>query len=117
VTAVLAGAAGLAVVRRRRARPSPSVEADLAALTAALRRLGWSVPEATTLSALERRLAAVAGPEAAGEVRRLRERRYGQRGDRAAHRLDRRALRRALGAGRGPLGRLRALAALPPAAR
>jgi hypothetical protein len=109
-------AVGLLIRRRlrRRARRRPDDEAS--ELRRALGRLGWSVPPQTTLSVLERRLAAAAGPAAARYARRLRERRFGSPGARPSSPLDRRALRRDLTAGHGPIFRVRGLVALPPAA-
>ena len=94
-----------------------SPEQDVAELRTALERLGYELSPRTTLSALERTLAARAGPGAARYVRRLRERRF-RSADAASAvpRLDRRALRSALVAGRGPLARARGFLALPPAA-
>jgi transglutaminase-like putative cysteine protease len=91
-------------------------ELEVAELEAALRRLGYSVPPGTTLLALERRVARMAGPEAARYVRRLRERRFAPGRGRAPSAQERRALRRGLARGAGRLGRLRALRALPPVA-
>jgi hypothetical protein len=111
----LAGAAlGLAAWWRRRAaadRPrGPEQE-----LVVALRRLGWSVPEGTTLLALERRLARVAGPEAARYTARLRSHRYAPDAPPPPDRVDRRALRRALARPGGLRAWARSLLALPPA--
>ena len=55
-------------------------------------------------------------PEVAGYMRALRMSRYGGRAT-VPDRAQRRALRRELGLGLGPLGRLRALRALPPRLR
>ena len=106
----------LLVARRvhRRGRRRGADEAD--ELRTALERLGWSVPPQTTLAELERRLAEGAGPAAARYARRLRERRFGTLVEGQPRSLDRRGLRRALTEGHGPLGRLRGLVALPPAA-
>jgi hypothetical protein len=57
----------------------------------------------------------VAGPEAVNYARLLREYRYGPNGARLPGRHERRALRRSLAVMGGPLGRLKALRALPPA--
>jgi hypothetical protein len=67
-----------------------------------------------TLLELERRLRATAGAGAARYVADLRERRFGSAAHAARVRLDRRALRRGLVAGRGPIVKLRALLVLPP---
>ena len=64
---------------------------------------------------LERRLRTVAGPEAVSYTRLLREYRYGPNGAQLPTRRERRALRRSLAGIGGPLGRLKALRALPPA--
>ena len=98
---------------RRRSR-GDDPDTSLHELERALTRLGWAVPAGTTLLQLERRLARMAGPGAAGYVARLREGRYSPRGARPPGRAARRALRRELTAARGPLARLRGFAALPP---
>jgi hypothetical protein len=72
------------------------------------------VPSGITLLELERRLGVTAGAGAARYVRALRRRRFDAPGRVAGVRLDRRALRRGLAAGRGPIVKLRALLALPP---
>jgi transglutaminase-like putative cysteine protease len=85
-------------------------------LRGALRALGYPVAPRTTLAQLQRRLLITRGPEAARYVELLAARRYA--GAPPAHgptRRDRRALRRALSEGRGPLARLLALWMLPPA--
>ncbi len=121
IVALLAGAAGaaawfLVVPRlRRRAREELSTAEQAAELRAALERLGWQVPPRMTLSELEDMLEREAGPAAARYARRLRQRRFAAQAQ-AAPRLDRRALRRALTEGSGPLVRARGLVALPPAA-
>jgi transglutaminase-like putative cysteine protease len=107
----------LAALRRRphfRRRDEGAVEE----LRYALRRLGYEYPARTTLSELERRLKVTAGPDAARYVALLQSQRYARPGTAVpltAH--DRRALRRALTDGGGPLARLRGLVALPPHAR
>jgi len=113
---LLAGALAFGVrVRRRRALgPERLVTAEIAELRGALERLGWDVSPATTLLELERRLAAAAGPCAASYARTLRDCRFDRQGGNPPGPADRRALRRALGTTAGPLGRLRALIALPP---
>ena len=68
----------------------------------------------TTLLELERRLRVTAGAGAVRYVRALRRRRFDPPGRAADARLDRRALRRGLAEGRGPIVRARALLALPP---
>jgi hypothetical protein len=115
-TVAAAGALGLAIrVRRRRALDRGQlVAAEIAELRRALERLGWDVSGATTLLQLERRLAAGAGPLAAAYANALRRYRFDPRGGEPPGASERRALRRALGAATGRLGRLRALIALPP---
>jgi hypothetical protein len=84
----------------------------------ALRRLGYDYPAGTTLRELERRLKVTAGPDAARYVALLRRQRYSPPGSaEALTARDRRALRKALTDGGGPLARLRGLVALPPHAR
>jgi transglutaminase-like putative cysteine protease len=107
VVAVLALAAGLAWMTR----PRTSAEALVAELERALRRLGRPVPAGGTLAGLERRLSGSA--EASAYVRALRLTRFAGAGG-SPTRGQRRALRRQLCAGRGPLARLRAMWALPP---
>jgi protein-glutamine gamma-glutamyltransferase len=92
-------------------------DASLRELEWALRRLGYSLPPRTTLYGLERRLRRVAGPDASRYVRKLLRDRFGREGldgDALPSARERRALRRGLTRGRGPLGRLRGLLALPP---
>ena len=115
---VVALAVSLLVARRVRppARHRGSVADEADELRIALERLGWSVPPQTTLIDLERRLDEGAGPAAARYARRLRERRFGALVEGRSPGLDRPGLRRALTEGLGPLGRLRGLVALPPAA-
>jgi len=115
-------AAGLRLVRSGRsgegAAGARSPEQDVAELRTALERLGYELSPRTTLAALERTLAARAGPGAVRYVRRLRERRFGSADTMDTAPLpDRRALRSALVAGRGPLARARGFLALPPALR
>jgi hypothetical protein len=87
-------------------------------LSRALPRTGVALGAGTTLAELERRLQRSHGPGASRYVRLLRERRYAPHGDpRLPTARDRRLLRRALCARRGPLARLRALLALPPGTR
>ena len=104
---------GWLLLRWRRARLGPAAVLDraIAELEAALRRLGRPAPEGLTLQQLEQRLGR--SPEAAAYLRALRAGRYAPRADAPTSR-GRRALRRELGSGAGPRGRLRALWALPP---
>jgi transglutaminase-like putative cysteine protease len=109
----LAGLAALwaaALLRARRVRRAGG-DPDLRELSFALDRLGHGIAPGTTLLDLERRLRVTAGASAASYVRGLRERRFAPA---ATTRLDRRALRRGLAEGRGPIVRLRALLVLPP---
>jgi hypothetical protein len=92
-------------------RPAGSTEHLIAELERALERTGRPLHDGVTLAALEDRYRST--PEVAGYVRALRLARYGGRTT-APDRAQRRALRRELGLGLGPLGRLRALRALPP---
>jgi transglutaminase-like putative cysteine protease len=113
------GLAGLwiySVLHQRRHRRATPADAQLAELQSALERLGHRVPPKTTLTALERRLGKMVGPAAARYVGELRDRIYGPPGAPAPSRADRAALRRELAAAAGPLGRVRALLALPPRA-
>jgi transglutaminase-like putative cysteine protease len=114
---VLGGAVWYAVRRARVQHgltPEQLAEAQLAELRRALERLDWSVPAATTLLALERRLLKSAGPRSAGYARRLREHRYDPRSPAGPGPGERRAMRRELTAGGGLRGRLRGLFAIPP---
>jgi protein-glutamine gamma-glutamyltransferase len=117
VLATLGAGAWLGMRRLARRRPltdAEAAEAQLQELESALRRLGWTVPGGTTLSGIERRLARLAGPDAAGYAARLRAHRYEARPPDPPDRLARRALRGALAAAAGRYGRLRALMAIPP---
>lgn len=104
---------GLALTRTRAAQ-DPVRE-----LRRAFARTGRPLDEDTTLSGLESRMAH--SPAAAAYLRALRLARYAsagpETGTSAIQDLSprgRRALRRALGAGLGPVGRVRAWWALPP---
>jgi transglutaminase-like putative cysteine protease len=99
---------GLVLLHRRRPRGS---EAALAELERAFSRCGRPLSPAMTLAGLEKRLADE--PEAAAYVRTLRAARYGA-GAGLPTREQRRALRRRLRHGLGPLGWARVLFALPP---
>ena len=121
----LAGALGLALGGAwwlSAARTATALRGDARGavheLSRALPRFGVQLDAATTLAELERRLARSHGPGASRYVGLLRERRYARAADplRPSAR-DRRLLRRALCARRGPRVRLRALLALPPAAK
>jgi hypothetical protein len=103
---------------RRRPHFHGRAEGAVDELRRALPQLGYQYPARTTLSELERRLRVTAGPEAARYVRLLRRQRYAPPGSGARPTArDRRALRRALTEGGGPVARLRGLIALPPHAR
>ncbi|HWI09392.1 MAG TPA: transglutaminase domain-containing protein [Solirubrobacteraceae bacterium] len=113
--AALALAAGAALLVRRRRRAAraasePGADEDVAELLRALCRSGRPPPPRLTLAELAERYA---GTAAQGYVRALAAARYGY-GGRRPSRAERVALRRELGAGLGPHGRLRAWWALPP---
>ncbi len=112
----LAGAALFFLRARLRARRRIAADPDasLHELRAALSRLRYEIEPGTTLAELERRLAEEAGPAAARYVRRLNDGRYARAGARPPGRSARRALRRALTARGGRLGRVRGYLALPP---
>ena len=100
---------------RRRPHPLGRHAEAVDELRDALDRLGYQYPARTTLAELERRLRVTAGPAAAHYVELLRDERYARPGTSAPPTAaDRRALRRALTEGGGPLARLRGLVALPP---
>jgi hypothetical protein len=113
---VLAGLLGawLAALLRGPRGGTP-MERAVAELEMALRMLGRPVKPGTTLSQLERRLGSYS-PEVRAYLRSLSAGRYAPVPSPPA-RGGRRALRRALAAGLGPVGRLRALWALPPRVR
>jgi transglutaminase-like putative cysteine protease len=113
LAAVAIGALWLSGAFRRRRHLHAQGAVD--ELREALRRLGHNYPRRMTLAQLEHRLRVTAGPGATRYVARLREQRYAPPGaGRAPTPRERRELRRALTAGRGPLVRLRGLLALPP---
>ncbi|HLY48874.1 MAG TPA: transglutaminaseTgpA domain-containing protein [Solirubrobacteraceae bacterium] len=95
-------------------RPLGSVEAEVSELERALFRSGRTPSPETTLAQLEHQLRRA--PAASEYVYRLRLARFGGADDRPTP-AQRRALRRQLAGGRGPLRRLRALWALPPRRR
>jgi hypothetical protein len=103
----------LRAARRLRASLQGDAAGAVAELYAALARVGRPLAPGTTLRQL-RELLLAAGEDGGGRyVELLQRARYTR--DRAAPTpRDRRELRRALAAGRGPLARLRALQALPP---
>jgi hypothetical protein len=96
-------------------RPAGSTEQLIAELERALARTGRPLSSGVTLAGLEDRYRFT--PQVAGYMRTLRMSRYGGRADASPDRAQRRALRHELGLGLGPLGRLRALRALPPRLR
>ncbi len=102
-------------LRVRRLRRAAVGDPELLELQRALERLGYPVAPGATLLGLERSLSTTDGQAATVYVRALRDRRFGPSARAVAQPLDRRGLRRALTAGRGPIVRLRALLALPPA--
>jgi hypothetical protein len=95
-------------------RPPGDTEQLLAELELALERTGRPLQPNVTLASLEDRFRFT--PAVAAYVRALRLSRYGGRVT-VPDRAQRRALRHELGLGLGPLGRLRALRALPPRLR
>jgi transglutaminase-like putative cysteine protease len=111
VAALLLGAWGAVRWRRRTLGPAAALDRAVAELEAALRRIGRPVA-GTTLQQLEQQHLR-RSPEAAAYLRALRAGRYAPTAAAPTAR-GRRALRRELGSGRGPRGRLRALWALPP---
>jgi hypothetical protein len=113
-----AGAAFLLASRVRRLRglaPHELAEVQLSELRRALLRMGWDLPESTTLLGLERRLGRFAGPASAAYAEALRANRYDPRVPDAPGLGERRAVRRELS--RGSLfDRWRGLVAMPPGA-
>ena len=97
--------------RRRSLSPAAALDRAVAELEAAMRRIGRPAATGTTLHQLEQRLGRT--PEAAAYLRALRAGRYAPTAS-APTPQGRRALRRELGSGAGPRGKLRALWALPP---
>jgi hypothetical protein len=115
--AVIAGAIALVallLIGMAVTRPLGSTEALVAELERALERSGRPLAGGATLAQLERRMHASA--DATAYVRALRLARFGGR-QATPTRAQRRAVRRQLAFGHGPLGRLRALWALPPRRR
>ncbi len=114
LSAMLVLALWRAHTARRRSAENGGDDA-IAELARALSRLGQELPPGTTLSELERRLSDSQGPRATGYLRSLQALRYAPGSElRAPSSRERRQLRRALTAGRGPRTRLRGLRALPP---
>jgi protein-glutamine gamma-glutamyltransferase len=105
------------VLRRGTVALTGPGEALVAELERAMRRSGRPVADGVTLASLEQRFER--SPGAIRYLRSVRLARYaagGPGGGPAPTREERHALRRQLAAGLGPLGRLRALWALPPRA-
>jgi hypothetical protein len=113
IAAGLLGAWVAAVLRGPRG--GTPLDRAVAELELALRTLGRPIKPGTTLSQLERRLGGYS-PEVSAYLRWLSAGRYSPAPPPRA-RGGRRALRRALASGLGPIGRLRALWALPPRVR
>ena len=114
----LAGGAFLLARRVRRLRglgPDELAEVQLSELRRALLRLGWDLPESTTLLGLERRLGRFAGPASAAYAKALRANRYDPRVPNAPGLGERRAVRSELSRG-SVFDRWRGLVAMPPGA-
>ncbi|MBV9816785.1 MAG: transglutaminase domain-containing protein [Solirubrobacterales bacterium] len=109
-----AGLLLLGLVARALLSPARGTDQLLAELRRAMALMGRPLSDEVTLASLERRFADA--PAAAGYVRALRLARYGTGGAPPTG-TQRRALRRELAFGLGPLGRLWALWALPPRLR
>jgi transglutaminase-like putative cysteine protease len=106
---------GLRVARLRLLSPDEVAEVQLSELRRALVRLGWEVPQSTTLLTLERRLGRLAGPSSQAYAGALRANRYDPRTPPGPTLQERRALRRELSRG-GFVERLRGFLAIPPGA-
>jgi transglutaminase-like putative cysteine protease len=106
---------GLRVARLRLLSPDEMAEVQLSELRRALLRLGWELPESTTLLGLERRLGRLAGPRSEAYANALRANRYDPRAPEGPSLSDRRALRHELSRG-GIVERLRGFLAIPPGA-
>jgi protein-glutamine gamma-glutamyltransferase len=109
--------AGFHLLRRaqklRSLGPGERVEVQLSELRRTLLRLGWDVPTATTLLALERRLGRFAGPASQRYAGALRANRYDPRAPAGPDLGERRAVRRELSRG-SVRERLLGLLAMPP---
>ena len=102
----------LAIILTRTARLGDPSEGELVAeLERAMERCRRPLPGGATLAALEHRFRYT--PDAAAYISALRRMRFSRDGEPPTA-AQRRALRAELGAGLGPLGRWRALWALPP---
>jgi transglutaminase-like putative cysteine protease len=106
---------GLRVARLRLLSADEVAEVQLSELRRALVRLGWELPESTTLLGLERRLGRLAGPSSKAYAGALRANRYDPRAPAGPSLNERRAVRRELSRG-GVVERLRGLVAIPPGA-
>jgi protein-glutamine gamma-glutamyltransferase len=106
---------GMRVARLRLLSPDEVAEVQLSELRRALVRLGWELPESTTLLGLERRLGRLAGPSSKAYAEALRANRYDPRTPAGPSLGERRALRRELSRG-GFVERIRGLLAIPPGA-
>ena len=106
---------GLRVARLRLLSPDELAEVQLSELRRALVRLGWELPESTTLLGLERRLGRLAGPSSKAYAGALRAHRYDPRAPAGPSLQERRAVRRELSRG-GFVERLRGFLAIPPGA-
>jgi hypothetical protein len=110
-----ATAIGLCIARMRVLSPDELASLQLSELRRALPRLGWNLPESTTLLALEHRLGRLAGPSSEAYAGALRANRYDPRAPAGPSLRQRRQLRRELTRG-SVVDRLRGLVALPPGA-
>ncbi len=110
---LLVGAGGVAAAIVFYRRPEDDDPDDLRELARALRSTGRAPAAPVTLQGIEAGLAGEA--DAQGYVQAVRRRRFGVGGPPPSTR-QRAALRRALAAGLGPIGRARAWLALPPRA-
>ena len=106
---------GVRMARVRTLSPDEVAEVQLSELRRALVRLGWELPESTTLLGLERRLGRLAGPSSKAYAGALRAHRYDPRVPAGPSLNERRALRRELSRG-GFVERLRGFLAIPPGA-
>ena len=108
---VLALVIAVRAYRFRSLAPPDAAREQARELEYALPRLGFPIPQGSTLRELERRLGNRRG--IAAYLARLRAGRF-QRGEGPPSAADRRRLRRELAGDRGIAGRLRALVAMPP---
>jgi MYXO-CTERM domain-containing protein len=114
ILVLVAGLCGLFWFRRRRLLRPEGAAPQLQELRRALPRLGWELPEGSTLMRIEATLRADAGPDASRYVGGLRANRYGPRRIKRPGPAERRSLRAALSRGRGLRHRLKGLLAIPP---